>query len=94
MDRRSFLKSTAALRSTVLLSSDAAIPPTPQDIIEFDPSVGGWHTRNLNTVRENTTAGASIASNQITIPAGTYRIVYKLNSIREIHRLPYAAFAV
>lgn len=32
------------------------------------------HTRVLNTTHANTIAGCSLASNQITLPAGTYRI--------------------
>ena len=35
---------------------------------------GAWRTRDLNTVRYNTITGASLASNQITLPAGTYKI--------------------
>ena len=35
---------------------------------------GAWRTRTLNTELVNTIAGASLASNQITLPAGTYRI--------------------
>ncbi len=35
---------------------------------------GAWRTRMLNTEIVNTIAGASLASNQITLPAGTYRI--------------------
>jgi len=35
---------------------------------------GAWRTRDLNTVVKNTIPGASLASNQITLPAGTYRI--------------------
>jgi|GEM_PF-1984003 len=34
----------------------------------------GWQIRVLNTVVTNTITGASLASNQITLPAGTYRI--------------------
>lgn len=37
-------------------------------------SVLGTQTRTLNTVRANTISGASLASNQFTLPAGTYRI--------------------
>jgi hypothetical protein len=37
-------------------------------------SVVGTQTRVLNTVVNNTIYGASLASNQITLPAGTYRI--------------------
>ena len=33
---------------------------------------GAWRTRVLNTSKTNTITGASLASNQITLPAGTY----------------------
>lgn len=33
---------------------------------------GAWRTRTLNTTIINTITGASIATNQITLPAGTY----------------------
>jgi hypothetical protein len=33
---------------------------------------GAWRTRDLNTVKTNTITGASLSSNQITLPAGTY----------------------
>lgn len=33
---------------------------------------GSWETRNLNTEQADTAAIASVASNQITLPAGTY----------------------
>lgn len=32
----------------------------------------GWRTRDLNKIRTNTITGASLASNQITLPAGDY----------------------
>lgn len=35
-------------------------------------TAGAFRTRDLNTVKTNTIAGASLASNQITLPAGTY----------------------
>jgi len=35
---------------------------------------GAWRTRDLNTVKTNTITGASLATNQITLPAGTYWI--------------------
>jgi hypothetical protein len=35
---------------------------------------GSWFQRTLNTVRFNNISGASLASNQITLPAGTYYI--------------------
>ncbi len=37
-------------------------------------SITGLQTRILNTVVENTLPGASLSSNQITLPAGVYRI--------------------
>lgn len=33
---------------------------------------GSWQTRDLNTVVANTISGASLGSNQLTLPAGTY----------------------
>lgn len=33
-----------------------------------------WNVRTLNTVTVNTISGASLASNRVTLPAGTYRI--------------------
>lgn len=33
---------------------------------------GAWQTRTLNTSKVNTISGASLASNQVTLPAGTY----------------------
>jgi hypothetical protein len=35
---------------------------------------GAWQTRVLNSVKTNQISGASVASNQITLPAGTYYI--------------------
>jgi hypothetical protein len=35
---------------------------------------GAWRTRDLNTSQINSISGASLASNQITLPAGTYYI--------------------
>lgn len=35
---------------------------------------GAWRTRDLNTAVTNTITGASLATNQVTLPAGTYRI--------------------
>lgn len=36
-------------------------------------SSGAWRTRDLNTERADTANIASVASNQVTLPAGTYR---------------------
>lgn len=38
---------------------------------------GAWRTRDLNTVKVNNITGASLASNQITLPAGTYWVEAK-----------------
>lgn len=38
-------------------------------------NLNGTNVRQLNTVRSNTIAGASLASNQITLPAGSYHVV-------------------
>lgn len=35
-------------------------------------STGTWLTRDMNTVKVNTITGASLATNQITLPAGDY----------------------
>ena len=35
-------------------------------------TAGTWRTRDLNTVLTNTITGASLAANQITLPAGKY----------------------
>jgi hypothetical protein len=45
---------------------------------------GSWVTRPINTVNTNEISGASLSSNQITLPAGTYYInangtAYKVN---------------
>ena len=37
-------------------------------------TLGAWRTRTLNTVVTNNISGASLATNQITLPAGTYEI--------------------
>ena len=35
---------------------------------------GAWRTRVLNTESTNTISGASLSSNQVTLPAGTYQV--------------------
>ena len=37
-------------------------------------TAGDWRTRDLNTVLTNTISGASLAANQITLPAGRYYV--------------------
>lgn len=39
-----------------------------------DFTTGAWRTRTLNTEKTNEISGASLSSNQITLPAGTYYI--------------------
>lgn len=39
-----------------------------------DSVSGAYNTRDLNTVRVNTISGASLSSNSISLPAGTYRL--------------------
>jgi hypothetical protein len=38
---------------------------------------GAWQTRTLNTIKTNEISGASLSSNQITLPSGTYHIIAK-----------------
>lgn len=38
-------------------------------------TAGAWRTRDVNTVKTNEISGASLSSNQITLPAGTYFIM-------------------
>ena len=47
-----------------------------------DFTAGAWLTRTLNTVLTNTIAGASLAADQITLPAGTYRAEATAPAIR------------
>jgi len=37
-------------------------------------TLGAWRTRDLNTIIVNEIAGASLSANQVTLPAGTYRV--------------------
>jgi len=41
---------------------------------------GSWETRTLNTVKLNEISGASLGSNQITLPAGTYLLTASIPS--------------
>jgi len=68
---------------TVTAGAAAAIATSP-DIIIQDQKANGtnggtfnsgvWLTRTLNTAVRNAVSGASLASNQITLPAGTYYV--------------------
>ena len=42
-------------------------------------TAGSWQTRTLNTIKTNEITGASLSSNQISLPSGTYYIIAKAN---------------
>lgn len=75
---------TGANATTVFRGDNTwGIAPRPRMIInDQKPSgtasgnatAGAWFTRTLNTVHVNAIAGASLATNQFTLPAGTYDI--------------------
>ncbi len=55
--------------------------------VDGGPISTTWTTRNINTVVTNRISGASLASNLITLPAGTYRIRAVVNAYNvEYHR--------
>jgi hypothetical protein len=78
------ITATGTPTTTTYLRGDStwsAISIAPDIIIEDQKSSGTnggsgtggvWNTRTLNTVVRNNVSGASLASNQITLPAGTY----------------------
>lgn len=39
-----------------------------------ETAINGVNTRVLNTVKKNTISGASLSSNQVTLPSGTYKV--------------------
>lgn len=45
-------------------------------------TAGAWAARTLNTVVRNTVTGASLGSNQVTLPAGTYDIFGRAPGVR------------
>lgn len=87
LDRRTYRRKTATGSGTtdpsldptnyVLLSAGAALQLHVRDE-KASGTQGGtataqtWNTRTLNTSKTNTIVGASLSSNQITLPAGTY----------------------
>lgn len=42
-------------------------------------TAGSWQTRTLNTIKTNEITSASLSSNQISLPSGTYHIMAKAN---------------
>lgn len=65
-----FVAAAVAANYQTLIVSDTKAQNT-----HAGASVAGVQTRVLNTVEKNTIAGASLASNQITLPAGTYSVL-------------------
>lgn len=64
-----------ALRKLVVPNKDGVLIVQDQKAAGTDGGTATattWTTRTLNTVVRNTIAGASLASNQITLPAGEY----------------------
>ncbi|PVZ19911.1 hypothetical protein SAMN05660463_00902 [Pseudomonas sp. URIL14HWK12:I9] len=54
-----------------------------------DLTAGAWRTRTINVLVTNDISGASLANNQITLPAGTYEILgfvpaYYVNQFKAI----------
>jgi len=72
---------TGAIASTGAISSTVGVA-APYLLVRDEKSVGtaggtsstGVNTRVLNTVSDNTITGASLSSDQITLPAGTYQV--------------------
>jgi hypothetical protein len=52
-----------------------------------DGAPGTYVVRTLNTIKKNSISGASLASNQITLPAGTYRAKASAIATVNAHRL-------
>jgi len=51
---------------------------------------GAWQTRTLNTTKRNVITGCSLASNQITLAAGTYFIIARAQGYRvDEHQLRF-----
>lgn len=68
---------------TATISGSVLAAPYPIMIVRDEKAIntaggtftlGAWRTRTLNTTSTNTISGASLASNQITLPGGTYYI--------------------
>jgi hypothetical protein len=61
----------------VLLSTDLVVHVRDEKASGTDGGTftsGAWQTRTLNTVKTNDIAGASLAANELTLPAGTYEV--------------------
>ena len=77
-----------ALR-TILVAGDQIFVARDEAASGTSPANGTypvWVTRALNTVQKNTISGASLSSNQITLPAGTYQISARAPSTQQLHK--------
>lgn len=84
-DRATFWSDGATVYCTQYTRANGRVLLTPQVLIANDTKAantaggafnnGAWRTRDLNTVTANTITGASVSSNQISLPAGTYTAV-------------------
>lgn len=78
------LDSRVVVLETALSAVIEKLALVPADVLQIHEEVtaaqggtftsGAWRARNLNTVKTNQIDGASLASKQITLPAGTYWI--------------------
>lgn len=88
-DNSTKLATTAFVQSTqashmVLQEQYASGNPAPASVATAMPT---GKTRSLNTVVSNSIVGASLTSNQITLPAGTYFIEASAPSCANTHRV-------
>lgn len=76
------VSSTVSSTNVIVSASGTCSNCAPKIFIAVDQkvataggsSIAGNQVRTLNTVRANTITGASLGSNQVTLPIGTYRI--------------------
>lgn len=77
-----------ALR-TILLAGEQIMVLRDEKTVTTQPGNATsetWVTRTLNTVQKNTITGASLSSNQVTLPAGTYAISARVPSTQTLHK--------
>ncbi len=56
-------------------------------------TLGAWRTRDLNTAVVNNIPGATLASNQLTLPAGTYFVIGQ-SAIGNVHNARLRLYSV
>lgn len=78
--------SASTITVTYTISGGTLLAPYPVAIFRDEKASGteggsftsgSWQTRVLNTTSTNTISGASLSSNQITLPTGTYYVKFK-----------------